>query len=107
MPKIYETINRVRIHTGPYWRKYKQIPELFEDWRVHDVGRKGKSQRLAVKVRGKWVNYGWSFDKSQVKFNPRTKTLTVYDRKAYEILMSLKAKGELKGYKIIKRFKRR
>jgi hypothetical protein len=101
MPKIYATANRVRIHTGEWWRKYKKQPEQFKAFRIQDVGRPGYSQRIAVQLDdGRWVNYGWSFSKEQVELIA-PKTLLVKDQKALEILMKLKAEGELKGYKII------
>jgi len=102
MPKIYETRNRVRVHTGKWWKRYRKKPEQFRAFRVHDVGRKGFSQRIAVQLDdGTWVDYGWSFSKEQVEYDAKTKRLFVSDEKAYDILMDLKQNGELRGYVVI------
>ena len=100
MPKIKETKNRIIIHVGDYWKKYRKRKETFK-FRIHDVGRKGKSERIAAYIKGKWVTYAWSFSKDQVVKVGRN--LLVYDDKAYDILKKLKSSGELKGYKIIRR----
>jgi hypothetical protein len=62
---------------------------------------------VQYKVDGewRWITYAWDFDKIQVEYRPKTKTFIVYDRKAYEILKKLKEQGELKGYRLIKRFR--
>ena len=56
MPKIKVTPNRVVIHVGKWWRKYRKEPEEFEAFRIQDVGRPKKSERIAVKLEnGKWT----------------------------------------------------
>ena len=101
MPKIKVTPNRVVIHVGKWWRKYRKEPEEFDAFRIQDVGRPKKSERIAVKLEnGKWVTYGWSFSKDQVRYNPDTKELFVFDGKAFDIIKKLKQQGELKGIKI-------
>jgi hypothetical protein len=104
MPKIYETDSRVRVHIGNLYRIYDKNPELFKEFRFHDVGREGYTYRMSVKYKGKWITYAWDFSKEQVSWNSKTKTLTVKDRKAYEILKGLKDKGELKGIRLTRRF---
>jgi len=100
LPKIKVTKNRIRIHVGNWWKKYKRNPDLFEEFRIHDVGREQKSERVSAKVKGKgWITYAWDFDKSQVE--KVGKTLIVKDQKALEIIQKLKQQGELKGYKIL------
>ena len=96
MPKVKVTKNRVVVHVGDLWKKYKQGAKM--EFRVHDVGRRGKSERIAVKYRGRWYDYAWSFDKEQVKV--KGKKLVCYDPKAYEILAYLKKSGDLKGWKV-------
>jgi hypothetical protein len=102
MPKIYSTDNRVRVHIGNLYREYDRNPKAFT-FRIHDVGRKGYTYRVSAKYKGRWVTYAWDFSKEQVSWNPKAKTLTVMDRKAYEILKGLKDKGELKGIRLIRR----
>jgi len=101
MPKVKTTRNRIVIHIGDLYRRYHRSKHR-KPWvfRVHDVGRSGHSERIAVKYHGRWRTYAWSFSKQQVKKTGRT--LIVYDDKAYEILSRLKRNGELRGYKIIK-----
>lgn len=98
MPTISESKNRIIVHVGDTWKKYEKQPELFE-FRVHDIGRPGKTQRLATKYRGKWQTYAWSFTKDQVK--KIKKRLFVYDTKALKLLIGLKREGELKGYSVV------
>jgi len=103
MPRIYETANRVRIHVGNYWKLYDEHPELFEEFRVHDVGRKGMSQRISAKIKDiGWVTYGWSFSKDQVRYDHDKKILYVFDKNALDIINKLKAQGEIKRVKLIK-----
>lgn len=102
MPKIFESRNRIAIHVGDTWKKYEKQPELFE-FRLHDIGRPGKTMRLAVKYRGKWQTYAWVFTKDQAKKIKRR--LLVYDKSALRILQGLKEKGELKGYGIMDKTK--
>ena len=66
-----------------------------------DVGREKHSELVLCRYRGKWRPYAWTFSKAQVRKKGRT--LIVYDRKALEILKSLKESGELRGYKILSR----
>ena len=103
MPKIKLTKNRIVVHVGDLWKKYHRSKNK-KAWtfRIQDVGRSKHSERIAVKYRGKWRTYAWSFSKEQVKKKGRT--LIAKDPKAYEILKRLKKMGELKGYKIVRRW---
>ena len=94
MPKVKETRNRIIIHVGDLWKKYHKHKNSFI-FRIHDVGRKGKSERIAVKYRGRWRTYAWSFSKDQVVKVGRN--LLVYDDKAYDIIKKLKSSGDLKA----------
>ena len=106
MPKVVVTPNRVRVHLDHYWQFYEKYPHWFKDFRKHDVGRQGHTYRISVKFRNRWITYAWEFDrKSQVDFNPKTKTFFIFDKKAYSILRGLKLQGELKGYKLLKRYR--
>ena len=99
MPKITETENRIIVHIGNIWKKGKKYHKDY-DWRVHDIGRKGFTQRIIVKWANKWHTYAWSFLKSQVSKSNRT--LICKDKNAYDILSKMKEKGDLKGYKIVR-----
>lgn len=100
MPKVSTTKNRVIVHVGDLWKEYDKNPEDFE-FRIQDTGRKGYSQRMACKRKGKWKTYAWTFSKKQVF--PRKRTLYVHDDSAWKILSSLKKKGDLKGYRLVDR----
>ena len=99
MSKVTETKNRIVVHVEKLWQTYdtKYGRENFE-FRVHDIGKKGYTERIAVKYHGKWHTYAWSFLKSQVSKSGRT--LVCKDKSAYDILFKMKEKGDLKGYKV-------
>ena len=99
-PKISETKNRIVVHIAKIWQTYdtKYGRENFK-FRVHSVGRKGYTNRIAVKYHNKWHTYAWSFLKSQVSKSGRT--LICKDKKAYDILSKMKEGGDLRGYKVV------
>ena len=101
MPKISVTRNRVKVHVGALWKIYDVHPERFTDFRSPDVGRPGKTQRIACKYRGKWKHFGWSFHKSQVR--KTKKTLIVTDLSAMVILKGMQRRKDLVGYRLILR----
>ena len=106
MPKVVVTPNRVRVHIGNYYKLYDKHPEMFKEFKRHDVGRNGYTYRVACLINGEWRTYAWEFAKHvQVDFNRKSKTFIVYDRKAYNILKQLKEQGELKGYRLLKKFR--
>jgi len=106
MPKVVVTPNRVRVHVDHYWKLYDKHPEWFKEFRRHDVGRDGYTYRVSALYRGRWITYAWEFDRNrQVEFKPKTKTFFVFDRKAYMILKNLKERGELKGYRVFRRYR--
>ena len=99
MPKVTETENRIIIRKGDIWNTY-DINKL--TFRNHDVGKPSNTIRVACKIpRGKWHTYAWSFLKSQVSKSGRT--LICKDKNAYDILSKMKEKGDLKGYKVVRR----
>ena len=102
MPKVKQTANRVIVHTGNWWKRYQsaRTKSLWE-FRIKDVGRLKHSELILCKPphSASWHTYAWSFSNQQVKKNNRK--LIVSDRKAFEILMKMKEKGELKGYTVV------
>ena len=104
MPKIKETTNRTIVHTGNWWKRYQSArTKSLWQFRIKDVGRLKHSELILCKPpnSASWHTYAWSFSNQQVKKNNRK--LIVSDKKAFEILMKMKEKGELKGYTVVLR----
>ena len=102
MPKITSSKNRIIIHVGVSWKRVDREKYGY-DWRTHDVGRGGFTQRIVVRRRigniaGNWQTYAWSFTKDQITVSGRT--LLCKDKNAYDILSRMKREGDLKGYKV-------
>ena len=96
MPKIKESKERILIHVADIWKR-KYIAGW--NFRWHDVGKKGRTLRMACQIPNKgWQTYAWSFLKSQVSKSGRT--LICKDKNAYDILKKMKDGGDLKGYKV-------
>lgn len=102
MPKVKETKNRIIVHVGDAWKTVDKWKKGY-DWATHDVGKKGFTQRIAVRAveqrrkRGeKWQTYAWSFTKKQVALKKRS--LTCHDKSSCEILGKMHDEGDLKGY---------
>lgn len=99
MPKVRETKERILIHVDDFWKR-KNIAGWNLRW--HDVGKKGRTMRMACQIPNKgWQTYAWSFFKSQVSKLDRT--LICKDESAYNILSKMKEKGDLRGYKVIRK----
>jgi len=102
MPKVKQTANRIVVHTGNWWKCYQSArTKSLWKFRIKDVGRLKHSELILCKPphSASWHTYAWSFSNQQVKKNKRK--LMIYDRKAFDILMKMKEKGELKGYAVV------
>ena len=106
MPKVKQTINRVIVHAGNWWKRYHRASQKIKalwQFRIKDVGRLKHSELILCKPphSATWHTYAWSFSNQQVK--KANRKLIVSDRKAFEILAKMKEKGELKGYTVVLR----
>jgi len=92
------------VHAGNWWQRYQSAKtKALWQFRIKDVGRTKHSELILCKPpnSASWHTYAWSFSNQQVKKVNRK--LIVYDKKAFEILMKMKEKGELKGYGLVLR----
>ena len=104
MPKVKQTANRVIVHAGNWWQRYHSASaktKALWQFRIKDVGRLKHSELILCKPpnSASWHTYAWSFSNQQVK--KANRKLIVYDKKAFEILMKMKEKEELKGYGLV------
>lgn len=103
MPKVTITSTKIRVSIGKWRALFKQEPEEFQEFKYKEIGRPGHTRLVIVKLEsGNWVRYVMEFDKRDVSWDQRKRTLTATDPTAYEVLKDLKDRGDLETV-IIKR----